>query len=284
MQIGIGIPNQVRNVNPALIPEWSSRAEKAGFAKLGTVGRFAYPGVSDTVALAAAAGATSTIGLFSGVMLAPTWPAQLLAKELAGIDGVSGGRLTVGLGIGGRPDDFVAASLPMAGRGKRFDDDLEIYRDIWQGAPVGGGSNPAVPAGTRQVPMLFGGSAPAAMARMAKWGQGYVGGSVPPSMVAESFDAARAAWREAGRDGAPHLVAVAYFAFADGDTGRSNVHDYYSFLGEDTANFFGSNVSVGADAIKETIAAFEAIGADELVFNPTLTDLDEIGKLAALAI
>jgi hypothetical protein len=82
----------------------------------------------------------------------------------------------------------------------------------------------------------------------------------------------------------PRLVAVAYFAFADGDQGRANVHDYYSFLGEDSANFITSAVSVGADAIKETIAAFEGIGADELVFNPTLTDLDEIGKLAELAL
>jgi alkanesulfonate monooxygenase SsuD/methylene tetrahydromethanopterin reductase-like flavin-dependent oxidoreductase (luciferase family) len=280
MQIGIGIPNQVRNVSPAIVPEWSSRAEKAGFSKLGTVGRFAYPGISDTVALAAAAGATSTIGLFSGVLLATTWPAELLAKELAGIDGVSGGRLTLGLGIGGRPDDFVADGAPMAGRGKRFDHDLEVYREIWQGAPVGGGPNPAVPTGTRQVPLLFGGTAPAAMARMAKWGLGYVGGSMPASMVAGAFDSARAAWKEAGRDGAPRLVAVAYFAFADGDKGRANVHDYYSFLGDDTANFIASVVSVGADAIKATIAAFEEIGADELVFNPTLTDLDEIGKLA----
>src|SRR5437588_473036 len=137
MQIGIGIPNQVRNVNPAIIPEWSSRAEAAGFNTLGTIGRFAYPGVSDTVALAAA-------------------------------------------------------------------------------------------AGTRELPFLFGGSAPVAMARMAKWGQGYVGGSMPASMVAQAFDGARAAWKDAGREGAPRLVAVAYFAFADGDQGRANVHDYYS--------------------------------------------------------
>jgi alkanesulfonate monooxygenase SsuD/methylene tetrahydromethanopterin reductase-like flavin-dependent oxidoreductase (luciferase family) len=280
MKIGIGIPNQVRNVNPAIVPGWSARAEQAGFSSLGTVGRFAYPGVSDTVALAAAAGATSTIGLFSGVLLAPTWPGELLAKELAGIDGVSGGRLSLGLGIGGRPDDFVADGAPIAGRGKRFDHDLETYREIWQGAPVGGGPNPAVPEGTRQVPLLFGGNAPAALARMAKWGIGYVGGSMPATMVAGAFDAARSAWKEAGRDGEPRLVAVNYFAFADGDQGRANVHDYYSFLGEDTANFIASAASVGPDAIKATVAAFAEIGTDELFLNPTIPNLDEISKLA----
>src|SRR5262244_841845 len=104
MQIGIGLPNQVRDVRPAVIPEWASQAEKAGFSTLGTIGRIAYPGVMDTVALAAAAGATSTIGLVSTVMLTPVWPSTLIGKELAGIQGVSGGRLTVGIGVGGRPD------------------------------------------------------------------------------------------------------------------------------------------------------------------------------------
>jgi hypothetical protein len=55
---------------PAVIPEWAAAAEETGFSALGTIGRVAYPGVMDTVALAAAAGATSTIGLLSNVMVA----------------------------------------------------------------------------------------------------------------------------------------------------------------------------------------------------------------------
>jgi alkanesulfonate monooxygenase SsuD/methylene tetrahydromethanopterin reductase-like flavin-dependent oxidoreductase (luciferase family) len=59
---------------------------------------------------------TSRIELISGILLGPTWPATLLAKELAGIDGVSNGRLTVGLAVGLRPDDFVAEGYGPAGR------------------------------------------------------------------------------------------------------------------------------------------------------------------------
>jgi alkanesulfonate monooxygenase SsuD/methylene tetrahydromethanopterin reductase-like flavin-dependent oxidoreductase (luciferase family) len=282
MKIGIGIPNQVRDVAPTHIPEWASRAEAAGFSSLGTVGRFAYPGVADSVALAAAAAVTSSVELISNVLLAPTWPAAVLAKELAGIDGISGHRLTIGLGIGGRPDDFVSEGLPSAARGKRFDRDLEIYRDIWAGNPVGGGPNPAVTSHARQVPMLFGGGAAAAMARMAKWGTGYIGGSMPVSMVAEAFDGARAAWQEAGREGSPRLVAIAYFVINDGAKGRANVHDYYSFLGDETAGFITSAVAVGPDGIKAAVKAFEEIGADDLLLNPTVDDLDEIGRLAEL--
>ena len=282
MKIGIGIPNQVRDVDPTHIPEWASRAEAAGFSALGTVGRFAYPGVADSVTLAAAAAVTSSIELISNVLLAPTWPAELLAKELAGIDGISGHRLTIGLGIGGRPDDFVSEGQPVAARGKRFDRDLEIYRDIWAGNLVGGGPNPGVTSHARQVPMLFGGSAPAAFARMAKWGTGYIGGSVPAPMVAEAFDSARAAWTDAGREGEPRLVGIAYYAVNDGDKGRANVHDYYSISGDEITNLVSSAVSVGPDHIKATIKAFEEIGADDLIFNPTVDDLDEIGRLAEL--
>jgi alkanesulfonate monooxygenase SsuD/methylene tetrahydromethanopterin reductase-like flavin-dependent oxidoreductase (luciferase family) len=279
MKIGIGIPNQVRDLRASVIPEWASQSEKAGFSTLGTVGRIAYPGVMDTVALAAAAGATRTIGLFSNVLLATVWPPELLAKEAAGIDGVSGGRLTLGLGIGGRPDDFVAEGAGPKGLGKRLDHDLEVYRDFWTGGPVGGGDNPGVPAGTREVPLMFGGFAEAALDRMARWGEGYVGGSMPPEMVSGAFDGARAAWTKAGREGSPRLVAIAYYAFGDTDKGVGNVRDYYSNMGEG-ADFIASTVRTSPDAVRAAVKEFEAIGADELIFNPTLDDLDEVARLA----
>ena len=278
MKIGIGLPNQVRDVRPTVIPAWAARAEQAGFSTLGTVGRIAYPGVMDTVTLAVAAGATSSIGLISNVMLATVWPAPLLAKEVAGIDGVSGGRLTVGIGIGFRPDDFVVDGFGPKGLGRRIDRDLETYRAMWTGQPVGGGDNPAVPADSREVPMLFGGIAPASFARMAKWGHGYIGGSVPPEAVTGYFEQARSAWKDAGRSGEPRLVAIAYFALGDADTGRANVHDYYS--GTKFADPIAAGVSGTPDAVRATVTGFADIGADELIFNPGTDDITEIDRLA----
>lgn len=123
-------------MHPNVIPGWAAATEKAGFASLGTVGRITYPGVMGTVAIAAAAGATSTIGPLSSVVLATTWPAPFFAKEVAGIDGVSGGRLTLGIGSGIRPDDFVAEGYGTKSRGKRFDRDLETYRQVWRRDPA----------------------------------------------------------------------------------------------------------------------------------------------------
>src|SRR5262249_55992730 len=154
----------------------------AGFSTLGTVGRIAYPGVMDTVALAAAAGATSTIGLLPTVLLGPVWPPVLLAKEAAGIDGVSGGRLTLGLGLGGRADDFVVEGLGPRGLGKRLDRDLEVYLRVWRRERVGK-SKPAVPAGTRPVPLMFGGFVPTPPDPLAPRRAGYIPPPTPPASL-----------------------------------------------------------------------------------------------------
>ncbi|MEV6767255.1 LLM class flavin-dependent oxidoreductase [Nocardia sp. NPDC051030] len=281
MKIGIGLPNQVRDLRPTVIPEWATRAESLGFSSLATTGRIAYPGVMDTVALAAAAGATTRIGLISTILVGPVWPAALLAKEAAGIDGVSGGRLTLGLGVGTdqRPDDFVADGQPHRGRGRRLDADVEIYREIWQGKPVGG-DNPAVPRGTREIPLLFGAFAPAAYARMARLGQGYIGPSAPAPMALGAFEMARAAWKDAGRSGAPRLVAVSYFAFGDPGAGHANVHDYYSMLGSQSAAAMASGVQSATEALRETVRIYADAGIDELIFNPATDDIDDVSRLA----
>jgi alkanesulfonate monooxygenase SsuD/methylene tetrahydromethanopterin reductase-like flavin-dependent oxidoreductase (luciferase family) len=281
MEIGIGLPNQVRNVRSSVIPAWAAQAEQAGFSTLGTVGRLAYPGVMDTVALAAAAGATSTIGLLSNVLLGPVWPAVLLAKEVASIDGVSGGRLTLGIGIGQRDDDFVVDGFGPRTRGKRFDQDLETYHQVWRGEPVGGGLNAAVPTGTRAVPMLFGAISAPALARMAKWGDGYIGPSAPPPMVAPAFDTARKAWQDAGREGSPRLVGLIYFALGDPEQGRANVYDYYS-VAPDFANVVVSGIATTPEQVRDAVRAYEEMGADEVILNTGTDDLNEIARLAEI--
>jgi alkanesulfonate monooxygenase SsuD/methylene tetrahydromethanopterin reductase-like flavin-dependent oxidoreductase (luciferase family) len=280
MKIGIGLPNMVRGTRPTVIPEWATQAERAGFSTLGTVGRVAYPGVMDTVALAAAAGATQTIGLFTNVLLAPVWPAVLFAKEAAGIDAVSGGRLTLGLGLGSRADDFVVDGFGLAGRGRRFDRDLAVYRDVWRGEPIGGGPNPAVTPGARQIPLLIGGGTPASFARMARWGNGYVSPAAPPPAVAPAFEGARAAWAEADREGSPYLVAVAYFALGDVEQGRANVWDYCIAHGEAIADMMTNGIATGPGPIKDRVAAYADLGVDELIFSPSVGDVDEISRLA----
>ncbi|MFF0345197.1 LLM class flavin-dependent oxidoreductase [Kribbella sp. NPDC004875] len=282
MKIGIGLPNQARDVRPARLPRWAAMAEEAGFSTLGTTGRIAYPGVMDTVALAAAAGATSRIGLMSAITVSTVWPATLFAKEVAGIDEISGGRLTLGIGAGIRPDNFVVDGLGPGSRGRRMDADLATYREVWGGAPVGGGTNPAVTSEARTIPLLFGGMSAPALARMARWGEGYIAGSVPPPMAEASFDQARTAWRDAGRQGEPWLVGIAYFALTDPGLGRRNLKDYYADT--EFTDLVVGTLSDTPEAVRTVVKAFADIGADELILNSATDEIDDVHRLAELVL
>lgn len=273
VHIGIGLPNQVRNVAASVIPQWAVDAETAGFETLATIGRYAYPGVMDTVALAAAAGATSRINLLSAVLLAPTWPAAMLAKEIAGIDGVSGGRLTLGVGVGLRAEEFVVPGLGLGGRGRRMESDLQTYRELWGGQ----GPTPVVPQGTRQVPILLGGYSARTMARMVRWGDGYIGGALPTSMTAPAYAEARRAWREADRPGGPTLVALAYFVLGDTETGRANVRHFYQQAPDHIAD--SVVVCTSPSSVSRVIDEHAQLGVDKIIFVPAVSDLDEVARL-----
>jgi alkanesulfonate monooxygenase SsuD/methylene tetrahydromethanopterin reductase-like flavin-dependent oxidoreductase (luciferase family) len=274
VHIGIGLPNQVRNVAASVIPRWAADAERAGFATLATIGRYAYPGVMDTVALAAAAGATTKINLLTAVLLAPAWPANLLAKEIAGIDGVSGGRLTLGVGVGSREEEFVTPGLGLAGRGKRLESDLGTYRKLWKGE----GLNPVVPAGTRQVPILIGGYSANTMSRMVRWGDGYIGGALPLNVTAPAFTEAKRTWREAGRPGKPKLVVLAYFALGNTELGWANVRHFY----QQAPDHIASSVVVctSRSTVRELIDQYTQLDVDEIIFIPGNDSLDEVSRLA----
>ena len=117
MDVGIGLPNAVPDTEGRTLVDWARRADEAGFSTLGTIGRLVYPNYEELIALAAAAAVTSRIRLTTSVLLAPLHTnTALFAKQAASLDRISGGRLVLGLGIGGREDDFAASGLTMAGR------------------------------------------------------------------------------------------------------------------------------------------------------------------------
>lgn len=147
MDTGIGLPNSIPGIDGRVLVEWARRAEGAGFSTLATIGRIAYPNFEELTALAAAAAVTERIGLMTNVLLGPTRNPVLLAKQAAGLQRLSAGRLTLGLGVGSRPDDFEAVGLPMSGRGRRWNESLALIDRLFQGAPAAGGDRPVTPGG-----------------------------------------------------------------------------------------------------------------------------------------
>jgi alkanesulfonate monooxygenase SsuD/methylene tetrahydromethanopterin reductase-like flavin-dependent oxidoreductase (luciferase family) len=130
--------------------------------------------------------------------------------------------------------------------------------------------------------MLFGGYSPRALNRMVRWGEGYIGGSLPPAMTAPSFEAAKRAWREAGRQGTPKLVVLSYFALGDTDAGRANIQDFYRLAPEDIAT--NAVLRTTRETIVQSITQYTDLGVDEIIFIPATDDLDEVTRLADIVI
>src|SRR6266498_2235368 len=118
--------------------DWAKNAEEAGFSTLGTIGRLVYPNYEELIVLSAAAAVTSRIRLSTSVLLAPLYAnTALFAKQAASLDRLSGGRLVLGLGLGGRDDDFTASGLTPTRRGRRLEEQMGEMKRIWSGEERG---------------------------------------------------------------------------------------------------------------------------------------------------
>jgi alkanesulfonate monooxygenase SsuD/methylene tetrahydromethanopterin reductase-like flavin-dependent oxidoreductase (luciferase family) len=286
MKIGIGLPNPVKGIPGRRLVEWAQRAEERGFAGLATIDRVAYPSYDSLATLAAAAGATTRIGLITNILIAPLYPPPLLAKTAASVDQLSGGRLTLGLAPGGRADDYAVTGRSFSTRGRDFDAQLDLLHRAWAGEVIEGSDGQAIsppPANGSRVPILFGGSGEKAFARAAKWGEGFTIGGAGAAQAGAVVDQVRAAWKDAGRDGEPRISALAYYSLGDDAAADSRAYlsDYYGFLGE-----YAGQIAEGAlrteDAIRAEVAGFAEAGVTELYLDPTTASLDQVDRLADL--
>ncbi|HEU5200223.1 MAG TPA: LLM class flavin-dependent oxidoreductase, partial [Ktedonobacterales bacterium] len=136
MKIGIGLPATTPGVRGELILDWARKADAGPFSSVTILDRLVYPNFEALITLAAVGAVTQRVRLMTSVLLAPLRNPAMLAKMAASIDALSNGRLTLGLGIGGRADDFEAAGVPMQRRGRIFEEELALMRRVWSGQPV----------------------------------------------------------------------------------------------------------------------------------------------------
>jgi alkanesulfonate monooxygenase SsuD/methylene tetrahydromethanopterin reductase-like flavin-dependent oxidoreductase (luciferase family) len=280
MRIGIGLPNTLTLPGPAIV-DWARKAEERGFQSLATIDRIVYPSFDSLTTLAVAAGATSRITLFSNILLGPVYPPVWLAKATASLDALSGGRLLLGLGVGGRPDDFAAMDRPYEQRGKLMDGTLDTLHRAWAGEEVTGHGVAVGPAPARgnRVPVLMGGTSDAAIRRTVQQAEGWTAGGGGPEMAAPVIEKVRTSWAAAGRDGEPRFGALVYFGLGDADASRQSLLAYYGFLGEWADRVVEGTVQTAADA-KAVAQRYADIGVTDLAFDPTIASLDEIDRLA----
>jgi alkanesulfonate monooxygenase SsuD/methylene tetrahydromethanopterin reductase-like flavin-dependent oxidoreductase (luciferase family) len=283
MKIGIGLPSAIPGVSGSLIREWGRLAEAGPFSSLAVLDRLVYGNYDPLTTLAVVAGETQRIRLMTAVLLAPLRNASMLAKQTASLDALSHGRLTLGFGVGGREDDYRAASAPFHTRGKRLEEHLEVMTRLWAGQPFDERTGPVGPTPVQPdgPEILLGAYAPAAINRLERWGHGFLAAGSDARQVGELFGLAEAAWKRGQRPGKPRLVADIVFALGPDAIARSTGYmlDYYAFLGP-MAQFMADSVLVSQEAVKAAIQAYEKIGTDELLFIPCIPELDQVRLLA----
>ncbi|HLZ55497.1 MAG TPA: LLM class flavin-dependent oxidoreductase [Ktedonosporobacter sp.] len=285
MHIGVGLPSAIPTVKSEFILDWARKAESGPFSSLSVLDRIVYPSYDPLITLAAAAGVTQRIRLMTTVLLAPLHSAAALAKQAASLDALSGGRLTLGLGVGGREDDFEAMEAPLHRRGKRFDRQLATMARLWSGEHFSETAGPIGPAPVQEggPEVLIGGYTEAALKRVGHWNQGYIAGAFPPPFVPHFFQLAEKSWLEAGRSGKPRLIACSYYGLGPDATERtiSYITHFYSFLGP-MAQMMANAVPTTPEAVRTLIDTYKDMNADELILWPCIPELDQLSRLEEL--
>jgi alkanesulfonate monooxygenase SsuD/methylene tetrahydromethanopterin reductase-like flavin-dependent oxidoreductase (luciferase family) len=271
MNIGVGLPTTTPGADGGLVVEWAQRADAGPFSSLAVLDRVAYQSLEPFTALAAAAGVTARVRLATMIAVAPLRSAALLAKEAASLHALSRGRLTLGLAIGARIEDYEAAGVEHRGRGRRFSDQLAYFRGRVDEERVG--------PSRQGIELLVGGASGPAFARMARYADGYAHGGGPPRAFAGAAQRAEAAWRDFDRPGRPRLWGQGYFALGDAERGNAYLRDYYAFTGPFAERVVSANLT-SPRAVKDFIRGYEEAGCDELVLFPTVSDAAELDRLA----
>lgn len=289
MKIGMNLPVMVPGLDRRTVLEWCRRIDAGPFATLAAGERITFPNPEVMVTLSLAAAATERVRLaFTVIVLPLHHSAVLLAKQVATLDVLSGGRVVCGVGVGARVEDYRAAGAPFdARRLRRLEQQVAEMRRVWAGENIVPGALrpveplPLQPGG----PELWAGAlAPDSIRRAARWADGICGFSFGPSAdeVAFAWETARAAWQAAGRP-APRLVTCCWFAL--GRDARAQLdtylHRYLNFMGEDVARHLARGVTTDSPAaLRRVVGELAALGTDELLLVPTTSDPEELERVA----
>ncbi len=225
MKLGICLPHYGRPIEPDRLYQLATRAEELGLDSLWVTDHVIVPRDASLIyrddmldplaVLPWLAAITERIGLGTSVVVLPYRSPVPVAKLLASVDVLSGGRLIVGAAVGWLEGEFEALGVPFRERGSRTDEALELFRALWtQEHPevktarhaLAGVTASPMPRQKPRPPLLIGGGTEAAFRRVARLGDGWHASSLAPAAFRAGALAVSNFWKEAGRDGRPELT------------------------------------------------------------------------------
>jgi probable F420-dependent oxidoreductase len=242
----------------------------------------ANPSPEAMVQLARLAALTSRVRIGTSILLLPLYPPAIVAKQVADLDAATGGRVTLGVGVGGEyPQEFRACQIPLSERGARADEAIPLLRRLWTGEEQSHAGRyytmqevrihppPVQPKGP---PIIVAGRKERAMQRAVSLGDGWMPYLYSARRYADSVQTIRRLAAEATRD----LVEFEWFAFV-----FVNVHDDGETAKEEAAEFLGGTyrqdfrsmlphiaVAGSPEEVVAGLAEFVQAGATHLVFTP----------------
>lgn len=295
MQVGMTLPVMEPDLDAGTLEAWVRAIDAGPFASVCFGERMAFDNPETLTLLGAVAAWTERVRIVTTVIVPQLHDPVLLAKALATADLLSKGRLTVGLGVGGREEDYRAAGADlttktMAGMAER----AAVMKRVWAGEQVTDAVRPVGPPPVQRggPPLLVGTMGPRTTRHAATWADGLAGITLDLDVAAvgEHFDLARKAWADAGRE-TPRLTTSFWFALDDHDDhgrARAQVHahlrHYMNWLPPDLVDAIAPTTGFAGteDELAALLHDLDAIGTDEVHLIPTSADVTQVARVAAL--
>jgi alkanesulfonate monooxygenase SsuD/methylene tetrahydromethanopterin reductase-like flavin-dependent oxidoreductase (luciferase family) len=286
------MPVMEPDLDAATLQAWARDIDDGPFSSLCLGERIAFDNPDTLTLLGALAAWTHRVRLVTTVIVPQLHDPVMLAKGLATGDVLSGGRLTVGLGVGGRAEDYHAVGADTQAQTMRgMAERVAVMRRVWAGEKV---TESIRPVGPRPVQaggpeLLVGTMGPRTVRSAAAWADGLAGTTLDLDVakVHSLFEVARAAWAEAGRR-KPHLTTSFWFAIGDEADARAQIHrhlrHYMNWVPTDYVDVMApaTGWAGGEGELRDTLKKFADIGTDEVQLIPTSSDVSQLRRAAGV--
>ena len=286
MDLSMGLPSFIPHGRNEELT-WCRKIDEGPWDGLAICDRLVYDSWALTVQLAAAAAVTERVKLWTAIATLPTRNAVHFAKEMATIDQLSAGRLTLGVGIGGQGEDYAATGTETSFRRRQMDEHVAAMKDVWSQKPPVEGYGPVGPRPYRgsTVPLVAGVSGPKALARAAQWADGVNDPNQTIQLDGQDLSDQRKlvvkAWADAGRDEVPHFSACMWFALGPDPEEQFTRHlgEFFQSYGADvSAKYSRASPNFGATGLLNAVSGAREAGVDDLILIPTTSDPSEIDR------
>ena len=286
MDVGLAFPQMAPGVDRATVLAWCRAVDEGPFSSISAGERIAFDNLDAFTYCTAAAATTERVRILFNVLVAPWHQPAALAKQLASLDVLSGGRVEVALGVGGRDQDYAALEVPLAGRFGRLDHVAGELRRLWSGGEVVDGATvgppPIQPGGP---PLLCSGTGPRSLARAARWADGLTGFTLgaDAAEVAATFALADDAWAEAGRVERPRRLTGSFVVLGPDAEPKLQAfaRRYLDVFGTEVAEWLADRMPLHTpDALAAFLVALDQVGCEEVVLVPGDPDVDQVRRIA----